>query len=73
MQPKLMALWTDSRGRVVGQISQSVQRTHEGWMPVYIAEAVGLVTEPCPRFACAKRKVEAALLAAGIRARGAAA
>ncbi len=72
MQPRRMAVWTDANNRVVGQIHQGVQRTAEGWMPVYFAEAVGLVTEPCPRFACAKRKVEGALLAAGIVARGAA-
>jgi hypothetical protein len=68
-----MAIWTDSHGRIVGQISQSAQRTHEGLKPVYLAEAVGLETEPCPRFACAKRMVEAALLAAEIQAHGTAA
>jgi len=73
MQLRRMAVWTDPHGRIVGQISQGVQRTHEGWMPMYVAEAVGLATEPCPRFACAKRKVEAALLAAGIQAHGTAA
>jgi hypothetical protein len=53
----------------VGQISQGVARGENGQPEaVYFAEAVGLPASGCPRFACAKKKVEGALLAAGIKA-----
>lgn len=64
-----MAAWVDGRGRVVGQVSQGVGRGEDGRLAaVYFAEAVGLPVSGCPRFTCAKKKVEDALLAAGIEA-----
>lgn len=64
-----MATWVDGARRVVGHVSQGVGRGADGRpAAVYWAEAVGLPADPCPRFACAKKKVEGALLAAGVRA-----
>lgn len=69
MRVTRMAAWVDSRGRVVGQVSQGVARGEDGQPEaVYFAEAVGLPASGCPRFTCAKKKVEDALKAAKIRA-----
>jgi hypothetical protein len=70
MELRRMATWVDGANRVVGQISQGVQRGAGGRPEaVYVAEAIGLPAGGCPRFACAKKKVEGALLVAGVRAR----
>jgi len=70
MDLRLMATWVDARGRVVGKISQGIERTRLGQpVAVYVAEAVGLPADPCPRFECARKKVEGALLVARIKAR----
>lgn len=69
MRVERMAAWVDGYGRVVGQISQGVQRGKNGQPEaVYFAEAVGLPASGCPRFECAKKKVTDALKAARIRA-----
>lgn len=65
-----MAVWVDGAGRIVGQISQGVGRDQTGRVvAVYWASAVGLLADPCPRFACARTKVENALIEAGVDAR----
>lgn len=70
MELRRMAVWVDAAGRVVGQISQGVRRNEDGLVvAVYWASAVGLIADACPRFACAKTKVENALIEAGVRAR----
>ncbi len=70
MELRRMAVWVDAAGRVVGQISQGVGRDETGRVvAVYWASAVGLLADACPRFACAKTKVENALVEAGVNAR----
>jgi len=65
-----MVTWVNSRRQVVGHVSQGVRYGANGLpMTVYVAEAVGLAADTCPRFACAKKKVEGALLVAGVRAK----
>jgi len=69
MEARLMVTWIDGARRVVGQVSQGVVSDAMGRMvAVYIAEAIGMPTSNCPRFTCAKSKVESALVEAGVRA-----
>lgn len=64
-----MVRWIDGLGRLVGRVSQGAVRDASGRpVAVYFAEAIGMATSNCPRFACAKTKVENALVEAGIRA-----
>jgi len=70
MELRRMAVWVDGAGRVVGQVSQGVRCDAAGRpAAVYVATAVGLLPDACPRFACAKTKVENALAQAGVPAR----
>lgn len=70
---RLMAVWRAPNGAEVGRVSQGVALDPATRRPVavYFAQSVGLPREGCPRFTCAKSKVEAALAAAGIQASGA--
>lgn len=70
---RLMAVWHASNGAEVGRVSQGIARDPATGRPtsVYYAQSIGLPRQGCPRFACAKTKVEAAIAAAGIRASGA--
>ena len=66
-----MAVWRLPNGREVGRVSQGVALDGSGRpAAVYFAQAQGLPKEPCPRFACAKTKVETALMALGLPATG---
>lgn len=67
---RLMAVWRTPNGAEVGRVSQGVMLDPSTRRPVavYYAQSVGLPRQGCPRFACAKTKVEAAIAAAGIRA-----
>lgn len=64
-----MAVWRLPDGREVGRVSQGVALDPVGRSAaVYYAQAVGLPRQPCPRFACAKTKVEEALARGRLRA-----
>ena len=66
--PRVMVQWVDGRRAVVGRVSQGVRVIGGRSAAVYYAEAVGLPSDPCDRFACACRKVEEALARARVRA-----
>lgn len=67
---RIMAVWRAPNGAEVGRVSQAVALDPATRRPVavYYAQSVGLPRQGCPRFTCAKTKVEAALAASGIRA-----
>lgn len=65
-----MFVWVAPDGRVVGEVRQGTVGLSGGRAAaIYEARAMQMVPEQCPRFMCAKNKVEEQLRRLGISAR----